>query len=184
MKAAREANAPVTREQAVWALKRTNGHEGASTEMISAQANARKAIAVLRSPSKLAEFTRQLGNVTGSQVRKVRSTLRMEGVKEIIEIITAEESDADDDDDDEAAGETVSEAEVLVEMRKHMGEEQAKRLEALIAEGGKHTIEAFVAIDPNNSQLSLTRHVSAACRERVVPAEGGHANTVTVTVKI
>ena len=44
------------REQIVCALKRTNGHEGLATLMITSQPAARRALLALTDPAKLAAF--------------------------------------------------------------------------------------------------------------------------------
>ena len=101
MKASREAGAPVCREQAVWALKRTSGNEGAAIEMITCQGDARRVLQCLQAPGELQSFVGEgLGSLTGAQVRKARQALRLEGVKELVEkILSTEEEDELDDDE-------------------------------------------------------------------------------------
>ena len=70
----REAGAPVTLEQAVWALKRTKGDTRDAAEMLDALPEARRVVAALRAPASLGGF--DVGGVSPFAKKDVMSALR------------------------------------------------------------------------------------------------------------
>ena len=166
MKAARGAGAPVRRDMVVWALKRTNGHEASATEMIVSQPNAHRALEALRDPIKLASFVDEIGTLQGAQVRKIRVSLRVEGVKEIVEALGEEEEDEDEDEDEDEEEDEEEEEEDEEEEEEEEGQELAAgagdagkggavRVRTSRRAGGKRGAEttrgaAFSAVEEND----------------------------------
>ena len=71
---ARLASHPVTRVQAVWALKRTKGNQHESAEMLDALPDARRVVAALRDPATLGSF--DVESVYPAVKSKVSTALR------------------------------------------------------------------------------------------------------------
>ena len=92
--AAKELGAPMRRDQLVWVLQRAKGNERIAISIAIAQANARRALEVLRRPELLASF--DAASVSAVMVRKVKESLKAEGLRLLL---------AELDAADEAAGE-------------------------------------------------------------------------------
>ena len=153
LKAAREAGTPIPRDQAVWVLKRTNGNESTAIEMITCQTSAWLALQVLREPGLLQGFAGELlKGLTGAQVRKVRSALRVEGVKELVDRLTEEEEEEEEEDEAEAEAEEGGDESGLAERVLRllaMKTDECQQLAAVVEEA------RAAGMDSSNPRLML-----------------------------
>jgi hypothetical protein len=118
-KAAADAGVRLSREQIVWALERTTGNEFVAAEICVAQPAARRAVAIMRDLSLLPRLDFE-STVTAAAVRKVRETLRTDGVRQLMHEVSEaghastyddpedddeEEEEEEEDEDEEGSGE-------------------------------------------------------------------------------
>ena len=73
-------------ESVCWALRRSAGHEGAAIALLAAQPTARVVLAALRDPgAALLVGSDELATVSAARVRRARTALRRDGVRQIVE---------------------------------------------------------------------------------------------------